>query len=97
MPGTDTLSKAFLAKVALCSIATTSLITSVLNVSVSQWNNQSYHTFETNDYMTRIEHAYERITNEKARMEWEEQSGVVGSAAFVMSYYLVFCGGLVCK
>jgi hypothetical protein len=97
MPGTDTRSKAFLAKVALCLIATTSLITSVLNFGVTRWNNRSYHTFETNDYMTRIEHAYERITNEKARMEWEEQSKVVGSAAFVMSYYSVFLAGLICK
>jgi hypothetical protein len=114
MPGTEErvgvskglryiLSKASLAKVTLCTIATnsliSSLISSVLSFGVAQWTSRShgYYTFETNDYMTRIEHAYERITNDKARMEWEEQSVSVDSAAFLKSYYLVFFGGLICK
>jgi hypothetical protein len=93
----DTISKVFLVKVALCSIATTSFITSVLNFGVVQWSNRSYHTFENKDYMTRIQHAYERITNEETRMEWEELSRSVSSAAFVMSYNVLFFGGLICK
>jgi hypothetical protein len=91
------LSKVFLAKVTLCAIATTSLIISLLNFGVTQWTGRSNHTFKNIDYMTRIEHAYEIITNDKARMEWEQQSGSVDSTAFVKSYYLVFFGGLICK
>lgn len=67
------LSKSFLAKVTLCAIATTSLITSVLNFGFVQWTNWSYHTFGDKVYMRRIEHAYARITNDNARKEWEEQ------------------------
>jgi hypothetical protein len=89
------LSKAFLAKVTLCAIATTSLITSVLNFGFVQSSN---HTFVNKDYMRRIERAYEKIANDNARKEWEEQSGSVDSAAFVMkSYYFVLVGGFICK
>jgi hypothetical protein len=89
---------AFLAtKVAIYAIATTSFISSVLNFGSVRWSNRSYHTFDNKDYMTRIEHAYETITNDKARMKWEEQSGLGDSSVFVQSYYLVFFVGLTCK
>jgi hypothetical protein len=88
-------SKAFLAKFTLCVIATTSLLISILNFSDAQlkfWT----HSFENQDFM-RIEHAFERLTDDDARREWAELSGTVGSAGFVMSYYTAFFGGLICK
>jgi hypothetical protein len=88
-------SKAFLANVTLCVIATTSFLISILNFGVAQLKNWSY-SFANQDFMS-IEHAYERLTNDDARKEWEEQSGSVDSAAFIKTYYLVFFGGLICK
>jgi hypothetical protein len=86
-------SKVFLAKVMPCALATTSLITTALNFGFVQWNNsRSYHYFDNHDYMRRIEDAYERLTNDDARMEWVELLGPVSSAAFVKSYYLAFFG-----
>jgi hypothetical protein len=91
-------SKVFLAKVTLCVIATTSLTTSVLNFGYVQCINRQYRTFEHKDYMTRIDHAYERLTkDDDARMAWAELSRQVGSAAFLKSYYLAFFVGLICK
>jgi hypothetical protein len=91
----DIFSKGFLAKVTLCAIATASLISSVLNVTFVQWNNRQ-NSFEHKEFM-RLGLAYERLTNDEARMEWAQLSELVGSAAFVQSYYLVFFGGLICK
>ena len=91
------LSKAFLAKVTLCAIATTSLIISFLNIGFVQWTNRSYHTFDDKVYMRRIEYSYERNTNDNARKEWEEEPGSVPSTAFVMSYYMAIFEGLICK
>lgn len=90
-------SKAFLANVTLCAIATTSLIISVLNFAFVHWISRSYHSFENKYYLTRLEHAFERLTNNDAGMKWAQLSGPVGSAAFGMSYYLAFFGGLICK
>jgi hypothetical protein len=88
-------SKVFLTYLTLCVIATSSLLINILNFGDAQLENWRYR-FGNQDFM-RIEHAYERLTNDDARMEWIELSGSVNSAAFVMSYYMAFFGGLICK
>jgi hypothetical protein len=92
----EIFSKAFIARAMLCAIATASLIISVLNFAVVQYHHRP-NKYENKDYRRSIELAYERLTNDDARAEWARLSGLVGSAAFIQSYYLMFFGALICK
>jgi hypothetical protein len=88
-------SKAFLAKVALCTIASISLISSMLHICFLWWLNWSAHS--NRESFEKIVLAFERIVDDKERIEWEQLSERVNSTAFATSYDLTFFWGLLCK